>query len=123
MVEKLSGTESEGSRNEIEKEGGMQKWEYHVASISVDKAYEIVTGEKGMFGGDKKKKVPTWVGDLPGGNKLPLRKFLQEMGENGWEIAGVAQTSIPTGGVGSEWFDLSHWPYFKRTKMDNQPEK
>jgi len=124
MVERLSGTEPEGSRNRIENKDGMQKWQYHAAYISLNKDYEIVTGEKGMFGSDKRKKVPTWVGDLPGGSKLPLSKFLQEMGENGWEIAGVAQTQIPAGGgAGTYWYDLSHWLYFKRPKMDNQPEK
>lgn len=123
MVERLE-TALEGSRNKIEKKGGIQKWEYYTASVRLDKDYQISTGEKGRFGSDKTKKVPTWVGDLPGGNELPLRKFLQEMGENGWEIAGVAQTSIPVGEIGGpHWHDLSHFLYFKRPRMDNQSEK
>ena len=123
MVERSSGAEPEGSRNKVEKEGGRQKWEYHAAWIFRDGKYEIPTGEKAMFGGDKTKKVPMWVGDLPGGDKLPLGKFLQEMGENGWEITGVAQSQAPSGGGIVNWYYPDHWLYFKRPKIDNLPPK
>lgn len=121
MVERLG--RSEEPQNRIEK-GGMQEWEYHAAKIAVDEDFKIPTGEKGMLGGDKKKRVPTWVGNLPGGNNLPLGEFLQEMGENGWEIAGVAQALVPTGGTSFvSWHNPSHWLYFKRPKIDSTPQK
>ncbi len=96
----------------------VQKWEYFGAYVLRDANYKIPTGEKGLFGGEKTNTVPTWVTDLPSGEHLPIEQFLNRMGDDGWEMAGVAQAWSAAGSANASADALFpvHVLYFKHPK-------
>src|SRR5271169_1356938 len=96
------------------KEDLMQKWEYYPAWVY--KTDEIYATEKTWTGKEKKEhlKEKAWFSNLPNGKQVGLFQFLEEMGENGWEIVGTVLGLI-TSPASSVW--PPHFLYFKRPKQ------
>jgi hypothetical protein len=75
-----------------------------------------------------------WVTDVEGktcaydgGRPVPLGPFLNQMGEEGWEVAaavpGTLRNSAPDrvmmrqdAWAGGPWYHIPHWLYLKRPK-------
>lgn len=101
----------------------MQKWDYYAAYVEYNTKRVVPVmvkaswPSKGMV--ETMQKAPAWVSTLPSGQEKTLPKFLEEMGENGWEIVGSALAQSFAAGTVSEWFRPDHWLYFKRPKADN----
>lgn len=97
----------------------MQKWEYFWTTVSLVQE-EQPSGERGLFGGEKKQIVGRWVAWWSEGERLErleLSALLNKAGALGWELVGTPISEARHGGGGLSigfTYTPPHLLYFKR---------
>jgi hypothetical protein len=81
-----------------------QKWQYRVCTCQFE-----ITAVGGIFRADE----GYWTLTLD--EELPLADGLQQLGEEGYELAGIQSTYLrDNGGAGTSWYSPSSIYIFKR---------